>query len=185
MSTFNAILDYNIPLKVNMVAMKGKNEDDIVEMAELSLRHRVSVRFIEEMPFNGSNENHGLISYQEILNILSSKFGELNKIQDPDNSTAYHYKIPGSKGDLGIIAAYTRSFCGTCNRIRITPEGVMKNCLYDGGGLNLRTLLRDGSTDEDIAAALQVAILNKHKDGHLAEANRDKLTFESMSSIGG
>jgi molybdenum cofactor biosynthesis enzyme MoaA len=61
----------------------------------------------------------------------------------------------------------------------------MKNCLYDGGGLNLRTLLRDGSSDRDIAAALQTAILNKHKDGHLAEANRDKSTFESMSSIGG
>ncbi|MEQ8476707.1 GTP 3',8-cyclase MoaA [Fulvivirga sp.] len=185
MSTFNAILYHNIPLKVNMVAMKGKNEDDIVEMAELSLSHPISVRFIEEMPFNGSNEDHGLISYQEILDILSSKFGELSKIQDPENSTAYHYKIPGSKGNLGIIAAYTRSFCGTCNRIRITPEGIMKNCLYDGGGLNLRTLLRDGSGDRDIAAALQTAILNKHKDGHLAEANRDKSTFESMSSIGG
>ena len=185
MRTLNAILYHQIPLTVNMVAMKGKNESDIIEMAELSLRHPISVRFIEEMPFNGSNEDHGLISYQEILSILSSEFGALDKIQDPDNSTAFHYKIPGSEGNLGIIAAYTRSFCGTCNRIRITPEGLMKNCLYDGGGLNLRALLRDGSTNEDIAKALQLAILNKHKDGHVAEANRDKLTFESMSSIGG
>lgn len=185
MSTFNAILDHQIPLKVNMVAMKGKNEADIIEMAELSMRYPISVRFIEEMPFNGSNEDHGLISHKEILDTLTSNFGQLDKISDPDNSTAFHYKIPGSKGNLGIIAAYTRSFCGTCNRIRITPEGVMKNCLYDGGGLNIRTLLRDGSTDEEIARELQAAILNKHKDGHLAEANRKKSTFESMTSIGG
>lgn len=185
MSTFNTILGHNIPLKVNMVAMKGKNEEDIVEMAALSQKHPISVRFIEEMPFNGSNEDHGLISHKEILDKLTTKFGPLDKIGDPENSTAFHYKIPGSKGNLGIIAAYTRSFCGTCNRIRITPEGIMKNCLYDGGGLNLRTLLRDGSADEEIVKSLQLAILNKHKDGHAAEANRDKINFESMSSIGG
>jgi len=185
MSTFHAILSDNIPLKVNMVAMKGKNEEDIIEMAGLSLLHPVSVRFIEEMPFNGSNENHGLISHKEILNILTQKFGPLEKIMDPENSTAFHYKIPGSKGNLGIIAAYTRSFCGTCNRIRITPEGLMKNCLYDGGGLDLRELLRNGTSDQDIALELQKAIYEKHKDGHLAEANREKSTFESMSSIGG
>jgi molybdenum cofactor biosynthesis enzyme MoaA len=91
-------------------------------MAELSLSHPVSVRFIEEMPFNGSNEDHGLISYQEILDILSSKFGELSKIQDPENSTAYHYKIPGSKGNLGIIAAYTRSFVVPATELELPPK---------------------------------------------------------------
>lgn len=185
MSTLNAILDHNIPLKVNMVAMKGKNEGDIVEMARLSQSRPISVRFIEEMPFNGSNENHGLISHQEILDSLKLEFGALEKIEDPKNSTAFHYKIPGSKGNLGIIAAYTRNFCGSCNRIRITPEGLMRNCLYDGGGLDLRFLLRNGSSDEEIANALQLAILNKHKDGHEAEASRETESFESMSSIGG
>ncbi len=184
MATFEQILQAEIPLKINMVVMKGQNEEDLLPMAKLTTSLPISVRFIEEMPFNGSIPHTELINYQQILTTLQSELG-IEKITDPDNSTAYHYKIPGSKGNIGIIAAYSRTFCGTCNRIRITSEGVMKNCLYDGDGLDLKALLRNGATDKELTLALQQAILNKHKDGFEAEKNRKVSQFESMSTIGG
>jgi molybdenum cofactor biosynthesis protein A len=185
MATYHSILDHDIPLKINMVVMSGLNEEDIIPMAELSLKHNVSVRYIEEMPFNGSDKSNKVIDYKKIITLLESTYGSLDRLVDPQNSTAYHYRIPGSKGNLGVIAAYTRTFCGSCNRIRITSEGTIKNCLYDSGGLNIRDLMRSGYTDEGVSTAIKNAIMNKHKDGWEAEANRDSKSFESMSSIGG
>ncbi len=184
-ATYRKILDQNIPLKINMVVMKGKNEADIIPMAKLSLEDNVSVRYIEEMPFNGTGTAHNVIDYKEIISILESEFGQLQRIEDPLNSTAYHYKAPFSKGNLGVIAAYSRTFCGSCNRIRITSEGTMKNCLYDSGGLSLRDLMRSGYSDKELSESLIKAIMGKHKDGWAAEANRKTESFESMSSIGG
>jgi molybdenum cofactor biosynthesis protein A len=185
MATYHSILDHDIPLKINMVVMSGLNEEDIIPMAELSLKHNVSVRYIEEMPFNGSDKSNKVIDYKKIITLLESTYGTLDRLVDPQNSTAYHYRIPGSMGNLGVIAAYTRTFCGSCNRIRITSEGTIKNCLYDSGGLNIRDLMRSGYTDEGVSTAIQNAIMNKHKDGWEAEANRGSKSFESMSSIGG
>ena len=98
-----------------------------------------------------------------------------------------NYRVDGHLGEVGIIAAYTRTFCGTCNRLRITPTGLLKTCLYDGGVFNIRDLMREGATDEQVKAALIDAIGHRAKDGWEAEErmrNNNPIT-ESMSTIGG
>ena len=189
MKTLHSLMDYEIPVKINAVVMEGKNTADILPLVEFSRQHPVSVRFIEEMPFNGEGSHYPKLNwtYRKILDHIQDAYPDIQKIQDPANSTAYHYKIPGHLGDIGIIAAFSRTFCGTCNRIRITAQGGLKTCLYDNGVLDLRELLRSGKDDEQIRYALLHAIGHRPKDGFEAENRRDKESpvHESMSTIGG
>jgi cyclic pyranopterin phosphate synthase len=189
MATFYALLEHQISTKINAVVMAGKNTDDILPMAELTRDLPVSVRFIEEMPFNGEGNRFGSQlpwDHRQIIEHLRAHYPDLQKLQDPPHSTAYHYHIPGHQGNIGIIAAYSRTFCGSCNRIRITPQGVLKTCLYDAGVFNIRDLIRQGASDEQLAASLQEALQYRAKDGWEAEKRRfDSPVQESMSTIGG
>lgn len=189
MRCLDELLRHEIPTKINAVVMDGKNTDDIIPMAELSRKEPVSVRFIEEMPFNGEGMHYPQLSWdhKRILERLREAYPNLEKIPDPESSTASHYRIPGAKGNIGIIAAFTRTFCGTCNRIRVTPEGTLKTCLYDDGVLNFRDIIRDGGKDQDIRDALLKALGKRAKNGFEAERRRKKGTpvTESMSTIGG
>lgn len=182
--TLHELLDAGFETKVNMVVMEEHNIEDILPMAELSINHDLSVRLIEEMPFNGAEQHTFAWDSQEILKHLQSSF-ELEKLLDPDNSTAAHYKIKGAKGNLGIIAAYSRTFCGTCNRIRLTAQGELRTCLYAKKGLDLKALLRSGQNDEQIKMVIINAINHRHKDGFEAEKERSNSNWESMSTIGG
>jgi cyclic pyranopterin phosphate synthase len=189
LDTLNQLIDNGIPVKINAVVMEGKNIDDIIPLAELSKDKDISVRFIEEMPFNGEGNHYTTLTwtYRKIFDYLKSHYPEIQKIADPANSTAYHYKIPGYQGDLGIIAAFSRTFCGTCNRIRITAQGVLKTCLYDAGVLNIRDLMRKGFDDNELKNALMESFRQRPKDGFEAEALRKNNipVSESMSTIGG
>lgn len=187
--TLNLLLEHEIPVKINAVVMDEKNIDDIIPLARLTKEKNLSVRFIEQMPFNGG-EKHGeqlIWNHRRIHEHLNAAFPDLYKISDPDNSTAFHYKIPGHEGTIGIIAAFTRTFCGTCNRIRVTAQGTLKTCLYDHGVSDIKTLLRSGITDESLKIHLLKAFSQRPKDGFEAEARRKdhQSAFESMSTIGG
>jgi molybdenum cofactor biosynthesis protein A len=146
--TFQLLLRHDIPVKINAVVMEGKNTDDILEMVNLTKDQNVSVRFIEEMPFNGEGNHYPTLrwTYKKILEHIQKEFPAIQKIQDEENSTAYHYRIPEYKGNIGIIAAFSRTFCGTCNRIRLTAQGTLKTCLYDDGVLNIKSLMRSGTS---------------------------------------
>jgi molybdenum cofactor biosynthesis protein A len=186
--TLHTLLDYRIPVKINAVVMEGKNIDDILPLVALTKDRFVSVRFIEEMPFNGEGSHYPVLNWthKKILSHIQSAFPNLKKITDPANSTAYHYQVPGHNGDIGIIAAFSRTFCGTCNRIRVTAQGVLKTCLYDDGVLNLKDLMRAGFSDEYLMLQLMKTFRARAKDGFEAERNRkDKAVSESMSTIGG
>lgn len=189
MDTFHQLLKYDIPTKINAVVMNERNIEDIIPMVELARQNPVSVRFIEEMPFNGTgkDEQQILWDFPKILDHIQSHFPETYKIQDPKHSTAFNYQIPGFKGSFGIIAAYSRLFCGSCNRIRLTPQGMLKTCLYDDGVFNLKNLLRSGGKDEHLKTALMDALNHRAKDGFEAEKNRnfDFPISESMATIGG
>lgn len=189
MKTLHLLLHYQIPVKVNAVVMEGKNIDDIYPLVELTKHHDISVRFIEEMPFNGEGAHYPVLhwTYKKILNYIRDGYPAIHKIIDPENSTSANYKIPGYQGDIGIIAAFSRTFCGTCNRIRITAQGILKTCLYDDGVLNIRNLMRSGHTDEEIKIILLNAFANRPKDGFEAELKRAGTTpaHESMATIGG
>jgi molybdenum cofactor biosynthesis enzyme MoaA len=95
--------------------------------------------------------------------------------------------VPGHLGSVGVIAAFSRTFCGTCNRIRVTAQGTLKTCLYDEGVLNIRNLMRNGSNNEEMKTELMKAFSERPKDGFEAEAKRMKGSpvKESMSTIGG
>jgi molybdenum cofactor biosynthesis protein A len=186
LKTFDAILENDIPLKINSVMMAGKNEEDIFSLIELTRNNPIGVRFIEEMPFNGEgNKPEYFMSYTKIIETIKTKHPSLRKTLDEANSTSYNYKIDDYKGEVGVIAAFSRTFCGTCNRLRITPTGDFKTCLYDDGVLNLRDLLRAGLSNDEIKESLQNAIFNKAKDGFEAEALRKNQVSESMTTIGG
>ncbi|MDN5217161.1 GTP 3',8-cyclase MoaA [Fulvivirgaceae bacterium BMA12] len=188
METFHALLDHNIPTKINAVVIEGKNEQDIIPLAELARNYPVSVRFIEEMPFNGSGGGYQSLQwdYHKILNTLKTRFPEITKIADKPHATAMHYKVPGFKGNLGIIAAYSRTFCGSCNRIRITSQGVLQTCLYDEGTLNIKDFIRTGASDEAIKDLFIGAFGQRAKDGFEAEKKGPASAIhKSMSIIGG
>lgn len=186
--TFEALQEYNISTKLNAVVMSGKNTNDIIPMAELTREHNVSVRFIEEMPFNGdgAHEYQEFWNYRKILEELKKHYPGIYKLPDPPASTSYNYQIPNHKGTIGIIAAFSRTFCGTCNRLRLTPQGQFKTCLYDDGVFNIKDLLRTGLSDETLKRHIFEALQNRAKDGFEAEARRKvSLISESMSTIGG
>ncbi len=189
METFHALIDQGINTKINAVVMDGKNIDDLIPMAELTRDHPVDVRFIEEMPFNGEGSHYPVLewNHRRIVEHLRGAFPDLEKVPDPPNSTSMNYRVPGFQGKIGIIAAYSRTFCGTCNRIRLTPKGMLKTCLYDNGVFNVRDLMRAGASEEQIRDTFLEALGNRAKDGWEAERNRNGglPVTESMSTIGG
>ena len=189
MQTMEELLKHGIEVKVNAVVMEDKNIADIIPLVELTRELPVSVRFIEEMPFNGNGHSYSGLKwgYVHILEEIKSKFPAIEKAKDPAYSTSYNYRIPGHKGGVGIIAAYSRTFCGTCNRIRITPVGELKTCLYDNGVLNIKDLLRQGRAENDLKGEILNAMGHRAKDGWEAEGLRveHQDVHESMATIGG
>lgn len=187
MSTFHALIDSSITTKINMVVMDGRNIEDIYPMVELTKTHDISVRFIEEMPFNGTlgQGNTTFWPMRKILNHIEKEYN-IEKLPDPPSSTSYNYQVKGFKGSFGIIAAYTRTFCGTCNRIRVTPQGDLRTCLYEKGALSLRDIIRSTNSDQALKQALKNAINHRAKDGFEAEKKRvESPVSESMATIGG
>ena len=189
LNTLTQLLNNGIHTKINAVVMSGKNTDEIIPLIQLAKDDPIDVRFIEEMPFNGTGIHSNSVEWNHIriLETIKNSFPNITKIPDPSYSTSTNYHIPGYKGNIGIIAAYTRSFCGTCNRIRITPVGEIKTCLYDGGVLNVKDLLRMGTNDDTIKNTLLKAFNSRFKNGWEAEQARHEATpvHESMATIGG
>lgn len=187
LASIDAFLKKGIRVKLNMVVMYGVNDMDIQSMLELAKNKPLEVRMIEEMPFNGSS--HDLRpnwNFRKLEEFIALNFPELQRDEMPQGATAYTYSSDSWAGTAGIIAAFSRTFCGSCNRLRITPTGQLKTCLYDDGVLDLREVLRDGSTDDDIERNIRDAVAAKPKDGFEAEQNAKHSTKrESMATIGG
>ena len=189
MQCLDALVESGLKTKINAVVMAGQNTDDIIPLARLTHNKPIDVRYIEEMPFNGEGQRNDqfIWNHRHILDTLKGEYPEIYQVKAKPNSTSANYKIPGHQGSLGIIAAFTRTFCGSCNRIRVTAQGTLKTCLYDNGILDLRTLMRDGASDEELATALRGAFNTRAKDGYEAESKRTSANpaSESMSTIGG
>lgn len=187
-NTLQQLIASGIPVKINAVVMEDKNIEDIIPMVELTRAHSVAVRFIEEMPFNGEGNHYPKLTwtYNKILDWVKSQYPDLKKIADEANTTSYNYKVPGYKGNIGVIAAFSRTFCGTCNRIRVTAQGTLKTCLYDDGVLNIKELMRSGVSDDALKEKLLQAFASRPRNGFEAEEHRKgKVVMESMSTIGG
>ena len=186
--TLDRLLAYEIPTKINMVVMEGRNDEDIISMAKLAKDRPITIRYIEEMPFNG--DGGGSVeqlhwTHQRILGHLKDVFPDLEPLSSPMGSTSQRYKIKDFKGKIGIIAAYSRTFCGSCNRLRVTPQGMLRTCLYAEGIFNIRDMMREGASDEQLHHMIVHAVGHRAKDGFEAEKLRTKVISESMSTIGG
>ena len=180
------LLKSNIPLKINTVIQSGINEDEIISIARLAEKNPVEVRFIERMPFNGyPGHNETLYSGIGIENQLRDHFKEMKKVKTAAHSTSRLFQINGFRGMIGIIAGYSRTFCSSCNRIRVSTQGHVKTCLYAPPALNLKILLRAGCTDDQIKIQLINAVKNRYKDGIVAEKHNGQKVYNSMSVIGG
>ncbi|WP_394747717.1 GTP 3',8-cyclase MoaA [Spongiimicrobium salis] len=186
--TFHKLLDADFKLKLNAVIMHGINTQDIIPLAQLAEKYPVDVRFIEEMPFNGGyKENLKMYSARDIHRDLKEYYTDLSPLKMAHGDTANLYKVPGHMGNIGVIAAFSRTFCNTCNRLRISSKGDIKSCLYDDGVFNIRDFMRSGVSDDELRLKFAELIRQKPKDGYEAEAARKDRTkvLESMSSIGG
>ena len=185
--TFELLEDSSLNLKLNFVVQSGINTDELVDFVSLTQHKNISVRFIEEMPFNGVGQKriNEVWDYEKILKNIERGFDSVEKLVDKKSSTSRNFRVPNFKGTFGIIPAFTRTICGDCNRIRITATGMFKNCLFDDGVFNVRDFLRKGVSDDDLKELFLSIITKKPKNGFEAEKNRASKVNESMSSIGG
>ncbi|MBL7770862.1 MAG: GTP 3',8-cyclase MoaA [Flavipsychrobacter sp.] len=148
-------------VKVNMVVMKGMNEAEILDFIEWTKADPVHVRFIEFMPFSGNRwTSNKVFTWQEMLELAGTKYDILPLAAEP-NDTAKKYQMPGHKGTFAVISTMSNNFCGTCNRIRLTADGKMKNCLFSESETDLLQPLRNG---EDILPLIQQTIKAKKKE---------------------
>jgi cyclic pyranopterin phosphate synthase len=179
-----SLLAMNFRVKINGVVIDGQNSDDILPMVELTRDAPVSVRFIEEMPFNGEGSHYPVLrwNHQRILDHIKQSFDDINMISNPSDATAQLYQIPGFTGTIGIIAAFSRTFCGTCNRIRLSANGDLRTCLYGQPKLNVRDLLRQGTDEATLKHVFSEAFKHRARDGFEAEQEEIRT---SMSVIGG
>ncbi|MDR8390723.1 GTP 3',8-cyclase MoaA [Aliifodinibius sp. S!AR15-10] len=186
--TWDAIqqaINMGFDIKINMVIQAGLNDHEILDFADLTETLPINVRYIEPMPFSGDlYEDHQSFSFKEIKKELAKKY-----VLIPDGTAksgvANQFKIEGHPGKIGIINAYSRTFCATCSRMRVSALGQMRTCLYGENVLDLRELFRCGSPDSVIADAIQKVLNQRFKDGFEAENHRKEKQFESMSAIGG
>lgn len=186
MHTLESLLQQQMEVKINTVVMDGVNTDELQAFAALTEQNALSVRFIEEMPFNGQGNRFSGINwhYQKILDTIREKY-TLHKMEDETSSTSLNYTIPHHRGSIGVIPAYSRTFCGTCNRLRITPTGGVKTCLYGNDVMNIKECLQSGISDGQLLNDLQAAVWHKYRDGFEAAAHNSRKLSESMSVIGG
>jgi cyclic pyranopterin phosphate synthase len=188
LATLQGALARHIPLKVNSVVLADTSDREILSLAGLARKLPLTLRFIEPMPFSGAHRRVELEN-PNLLSRLRGIFPELAEQQQALPTTARTFTLPGFLGKLGIISGYSRLFCATCNKVRITPAGMLKTCLYDNGVLDLRALLRSGARDEEISAAIVAVVQNRQINGHAAEKQcrpaPDCAEEPSMCLIGG
>lgn len=179
--------DFNV--KINVVVMRDLNEHEIPDFIRWTRNQPVDVRFIEFMPFDGNKWNWDKkVSYKEIMKIAEEAFGQnsIFKIEDKKNDTARNYRLHDGIGTFGVISSVTNPFCDTCNRIRLTADGKIKNCLFSQSETDLLSAHRQNT---DIKPLILDAILHKKKErGGVGKFNDEvvkTLKNRSMVSIGG
>lgn len=150
-------------VKVNIVLIRGFNDNEIVEFIKLTEGLPIAIRFIEFMPFDGNAWDYSkTVSLKEILNTVETHFNKENIIvlQNESNDTTKNYKIKGFKGRFGVISTISNPFCDSCNRIRLTANGYLKNCLFSSTEFNVLEPLRRG---EDLKGIISNSLAAKFK----------------------
>ena len=176
------------PVKVNCVLVRGLNDDEILDFAAFGRERGVEVRFIEWMPLDGGGQwsSAQVVPATEVVAAIDAEWPLLapDGRAFRDAAPAETYSYADRAGRVGVIASVTRPFCGSCDRIRLTAEGQLRNCLFSVRETDLRSIMRTGGTDDDLAAAIEAEVGRKWA-GH----SIGQVTFvrpaRSMSQIGG
>ncbi|UKL14011.1 GTP 3',8-cyclase MoaA [Dissulfurimicrobium hydrothermale] len=174
-------------IKLNAVAMKGVNDDEIVDLARLSLELPLEVRFIEFMPVGSATtwEKSRHLNCDAIKEMVERSLGDLIPVsQGKDSGPAMIYRLKGAKGSVGFISPLSRHFCGTCNRVRITPDGRLRLCLFSDNEIDLKGWLRAGISNDELKIFLKEAIAQKPK-GIISLKDETPHCTRAMSRIGG
>ncbi|RTY88677.1 GTP 3',8-cyclase MoaA [Flavobacterium sp. RSP15] len=187
-SNIELLLQHGIRVKINVVVMKGLNENEILDFIALTQHNTIEVRFIEFMPFSGNNwTSNQVFTLQEILLKVASKYDVL-PVQPEPNDTSKKYMIPGHVGSFAVISTMSSPFCETCNRMRLTADGKLKNCLFSKEETDLLGALRAG---QEILPLIKDTIMAKAKalggqfSGVFEDIDASKLKNRSMITIGG
>ncbi|GAB5417694.1 MAG: GTP 3',8-cyclase MoaA [Crocinitomicaceae bacterium] len=183
------LLKHNFDVKINVVVIKGTNNDEIIDFVQWSVRDKISIQFIEFMPFDGNSwDREKTVSEEDMLQSIRAHFGSKNllKLNDKENSTSRNFQIEGAKGTFGMISTVTNPFCDSCNRIRLTADGKIKNCLFSNDEANLLSAFREGN---DLTPNIKLAMLQKKKGlGGLKDLSNATVSAHenrSMITIGG
>ena len=175
------------PVKINVVAMRGINDDEIIDFARLTLKKPYHIRFIEFMPVGEQNNwsHQKFISTDEIFDEIQ-KLGVLKPVRSPHalDGPAERYILEHGKGEIGFIGALSNHFCANCNRMRLTAEGQLRGCLFSDDEIDIKTPLRQGKDDSYLLALMELAKKKKPKNHGLMHPERRKC-IRKMSSIGG
>ncbi|MBV6700678.1 GTP 3',8-cyclase MoaA [Kitasatospora aureofaciens] len=173
------------PVKVNAVPVRGVNDDEIVELAEFAAAHGYRMRYIESMPLDaqGAWDRSTMVTAAEILAVLGERFA-LVPVGRHGNAPAEEWRIAGTDTVIGVIASVTRPFCGGCDRVRLTADGQLRNCLFATEESDLRALLRGEADDDRIEAAWRATIARKGP-GHAIDSADFVRPDRPMSAIGG
>ena len=152
------------PVKINCVVVRNFNEEDLIDLAALTLERAWQVRFLEVMPFADVAEfqQAAIVTTAEMMQRIESRFGPLIELRGGRlDGEAKVYRIPGAAGEIGFISPVSAPFCASCNRVRLTADGTLRLCLLKDGELDLKTPLRAGATAEDLAGMIRAAIWRK------------------------
>jgi cyclic pyranopterin phosphate synthase len=187
-SNIELLLQQDFRVKINMVVMKGFNDEEINDFIAWTTHIPIQVRFIEFMPFSGNRwTNNKVFSLAEILTSIGKQY-EFLPVKGEAHDTAKHFMIPGHAGSFAVISTMSEPFCGSCNRMRLTADGKLKNCLFSPGETDLLSALRKG---EDIVPLIHQTILGKAKQlggqfsGTFQMLDAATIQNRSMITIGG
>jgi cyclic pyranopterin phosphate synthase len=174
------------PIKVNVVIMRGRNDDEIPDFAAMTKERSIAVRFIELMPVEKNVELQGdaYLSSDEVLECVRS-VDELEPVAGPaGNGPARYYAFAGAPGTVGVISPLSHEYCGTCNRVRLSADGRLRLCLFGDNEVDLRAMLRQGASRDAIAERLRGSMAVKPERHHL-QVGQVQSALAAFSQIGG
>lgn len=174
------------PVKVNVVVMRGQNDDEVLDFVEMTRDVPINIRFIEYMPFDGNVwSNNKMVPYAELAERINGRyFPGLQRLQDPKGEVAMNFRIPGFAGTVSFVASMSKAFCGDCNRLRLMADGNLKVCLFGANEVSLRDAMREGASDFELGTVISAAV-DRKKAAHAGMFAIAATPNRSMVKIGG
>ena len=184
LSAIDKCLELGIKVKINTVMIRNMNEDEILDFVNLTLNKKLDVRFIELMPIGVGKKFKG-VSNEEILKLIKMNYKDVEEVDTvKDGGPASYIRLKDGKGKIGFISAISNCFCEDCNRIRLTSEGFLKQCLHYNYGIDLKKLISNGASEEEIVNLIKDNIYNKPEKHLFMKKSEDK-ELKFMNQIGG